>query len=138
MDMSALAGILVCIGFWLAISWVLACTGGWRALAKRYRNATRRAGKLFPFASVGMRLGVGYGNCVFVRVDSEGIGVSVFPLFRFFHPKLFIPWSAISGCRCERTWDGDYTVVDVSEPTIQMRFSGKLGRAIYETRDTAC
>jgi hypothetical protein len=72
---------------------------------------------------------------LFVRFDSAGIGLSVFPLFRFFHPRLFIPWSAVSDCKQERHWFMNFTAVYVSEPSVRMLFRGRLGRELYEFRN---
>ena len=126
------------IGGWLAISCLHSFVGGWHALAKKYRSTTSSSGKLFSFAS--MALGrsffpVSYQSCLFVRLDSTGIALSVFPLFRFFHPKLFIPWSAVSDWRRERFWFMKCTVVYISESPTRMRFLGRVGREIYEARN---
>ena len=128
------------IGAWLGISCFLSIIGGWYALAKRYRSTTRNSGKPFYFASMGLGRGlspVSYRSCLFVHLDSSGIALSVFPLFRFFHPKLFIPWSAVSDCRRERFWFMDCTAVYVSDPQTRMLFRGRLGREIYESRNHA-
>jgi hypothetical protein len=128
------------IGGWLTICCFISLIGGWHALAKRYRNASSTSGKLFSFASMGLGSGsfpVSYRSCLFVRLDPTGIALSVFPLFRFFHPKLLIPWSAVSNCKRERLWFMDCTAVYVSEPQIRMLFRGRLGREIYETQNHA-
>jgi hypothetical protein len=128
------------IGGWLTICCFISLIGGWHALAKRYRSTSRTSGTLFSFASMGLGRGffpVSYRSCLFVRLDSTGIALSVFPLFRFFHPKLVIPWSAVSDCKRERFWFMDCTAVYVSEPQTRMLFRGKLGREIYETRNHA-
>jgi hypothetical protein len=128
------------IGGWLAISCFLSLIGGWHALAKRYRSTMSASGRLLSFASMELGRGffpVSYRSCLFARLDSAGIGLSVFPLFRFFHPKLFIPWSAVSDCKRERFWFMDCTAVYVSEPQTRMLFRGRLGREIYETRSHA-
>jgi hypothetical protein len=128
------------IGGWLAICCFLSFIGGWHTLAKRYRSTMSISGKLFSFASMGLGHGffpVSYRSCLFVRLDSTGIALSVFPLFRFFHPKLLIPWSAVSDCKRERFWFMDCTAVYVSEPQTRMLFRGRLGREIYETRNHA-
>lgn len=128
------------IGGWLAICCFLSFIGGWHALAKRYRSTISTSGKLFSFASMGLGRGffpVSYRSCLFVRLDSTGIALSVFPLFRFFHPKLLIPWSAVSDCKRERFWFMDCTAVYVFEPQTRMLFRGRLGREIYETRSHA-
>jgi len=128
------------IGGWLAITCLLSLLGGWHSLARKYRSTSRYSGKLFYFASMGLGRGffpVGYGRCLFVRLNSDGLALSVFPLFRFFHPKLFIPWSAVSDCKRERFWFVNCTAVYVSEPQTRLLFHGRLGREIYESRNHA-
>ena len=43
-----------------------------------------------------MRKGTNYGNCLILAVNSDGIYLSVFFLFRIGHPPLFIPWPDVS------------------------------------------
>jgi hypothetical protein len=126
------------IGGWLVICWFLSVRGGWHPLSKRYRNSMAGSGKLFPFASMALGRGfspVRYRGCLFVRLDSTGIALAVLPLFRFCHPKLLIPWSAVSDCKRERFGFMDCTAVYVSEPQIRMLFPGSLGTEVYETRN---
>jgi hypothetical protein len=128
------------IGGWLAVSCLLSLIGGWHALAGKYRSATSSAGKLFSFASMGLRRGLGrvsYRHCLFVRFDSQGIMLSIFPLFRFFHPRLLIPWNAVSECKKERFWFMSCTAVYVSEPRVRILLLGRLGRELYEFRHNA-
>lgn len=130
----------VFIAGWLAICCLLSLIGGWHALAKRYRNSLSPPGKLFSFASLGLGAGlvpVSYRSCLFVRLGSTGISLSVFPFFRFFHPKLFIPWSAVSECKRERFWFMNCTALYLSEPQIRLLFYGRVGRDIYEARSHA-
>ena len=125
---------------WLGICCLLSVIGGWHALATRYRSTLSSSGKLFPFASMGLGRGfspVSYGSCLFVRLDSTGIELSVLPMFRFFHPKLLIPWSAVSDCRRERYWFVDCTALYIAEPQVRMLFRGRLGREIFEARGRA-
>ena len=135
--------IIAClIGFWLAISCFFSFASGWHALAKRYRCTTTSSGRLHRFVSMGLGQGwgfpaVGYRRCLFARVDSAGILLAILPLFRFFHPQLFIPWSAVSDCRRERLWFINYTAVYISEPQTRMIFRGRLGEEIYEARNQA-
>jgi len=128
------------IGGWLAISCFLSLIGGWHSLARKYRSTASSSGKLYSFASLGLGRGFGpvsYRSCLFVRFDAEGIALSVFPLFRFFHPRLFIPWSAVSDCKQERHWFMNFTAVYVSDSPIRILFRGQLGREIYEFRNHA-
>jgi hypothetical protein len=125
------------IGGWLAICCLLSLIGGWHALARKYRSTTRSSGELFGFASLGLGRGFGpvsYRSCLFVQFDAAGIRLSIFPLFRFFHPRMCIPWSAVSDCKQERYWFMNCTAVYVSDPPVRMRFLGRLGRELYEFR----
>ena len=39
---------------------------------------------------------VGYGSCLMIHVNERGMYLAVFPLFRFCHPRLFVPWLAFT------------------------------------------
>lgn len=39
-------------------------------------------------------------NALNVAVDESGLHLSLFPLFRLFHPPLFIPWDHITTRSC--------------------------------------
>src|SRR5919198_5653126 len=90
-------------GGWIGISLLLSWISGWRALAERYRATQRCTGVRFWMKSAAMRWGVGYRSSVNFGVDSSGLFLSVFPLFRAGHPPLLIPWADISFSR-ERGW----------------------------------
>ncbi len=82
----------------LGISLVLSHVSGWGKLAIRYRRTGPVEGTTWSFQSV--QFGKGfyqghYGSCITVVANSEGLGLSVLPLFRPGHPPLFIPWSDI-------------------------------------------
>jgi hypothetical protein len=130
--------LLMFVGAWLAISGIISFAGGWHALARKFRGGVSGSGTMFSFASMGMgrgRFPVSYRNCLFVRFDSAGLALSVFPLFRFFHPNLLIPWSAIAACKKERFWFMNCTAIYVSNPPIRMLFRGQLGAELYEFRN---
>jgi len=130
------------IGGWCAIGALLSYVGGWHELSKNYRRESAVEGRLFPFASmsVGPKLfPVSYGSCLFVRLGTEGIALSIFPIFRFLHPPLFIPWRIVTDCRRERFWSLTHTAIYLSEPKTRMLFAGRLGKAIDDlwTREHA-
>src|ERR1022692_2161618 len=87
---------------WCAVSYSLSFLGGWFALGMRFRRTSAvPLGKSFWFASLSMRkwlIPVSYRNCIFATVCAQGVGLSVFPVFRLGHAKLFIPWSAVADC----------------------------------------
>jgi hypothetical protein len=127
--------VAVVIGFWLILGCLLASFGGWHSLSKLYRSNAKSSGTRFSFAT--MLLGSGsmplsYRSCMIIRVDRNAISLSVYPPFRFFHPKLLIPWSVVSSCRQERFWFLKCTSIDLTEPHIRLRFLGKAGKEINE------
>lgn len=66
------------------------------ALSLRFRDIGEFHSYQWPFQSVQMRtLWGNYNNCVNFGADQTGLYMAVFPLFRFGHPPLFIPWSEI-------------------------------------------
>jgi hypothetical protein len=122
------------IGIWLVMSLLLSVLGGWHSLSKIYRSAPRKTGKLYSFST--MVLGsafmpMSYRGCMFIRLEESGISLEVFPVFRFFHPRLFIPWDEIISCREEYFWFMKCTTLSLKRTEIQFRFLGQVGKAIY-------
>jgi hypothetical protein len=121
---------------WCGIIAFLSLIGGWHALSKRYRAVQPVQGRLFAFASMGLGRSffpVSYGSCLFVRVGAAGIGLSIFPIYRILHPPLFIPWSAAAECKREKFWWFTHTAVYLTDFQTRILFTGRLGRAIYES-----
>ena len=84
--------------FWLGIVALKSVGGGWHRLASRFRSPADVNGDKFRFASMYIRTGalpVSYINCLFVTVNPTGIRLSILFLYRFLHPPLFVPWSAV-------------------------------------------
>jgi hypothetical protein len=83
---------------WCFICWLISIIGGWSQLANRYRCRDRIVGTAWSFQSAdvrGMFLPTGYGGCLRVVANHDGIGFSVLFPFRVGHPPLFFPWSEI-------------------------------------------
>lgn len=83
---------------WLTLCGLLARIGGWANLAKDFRTHDNQEGERFLFASgrLGNRLfPANYGNCLIVTVNARGIRLAILLPFRFQHPPLFLPWSAM-------------------------------------------
>jgi len=95
---------------WVAVVAVLSF-GGWQQLASRYRVAN-----LPPDADVSSlgwaRVGrVSYRNSLLVGACQEGLVFQVFFLFRFFHPPLLIPWSAVGSLQTTTSlWSTTYSI----------------------------
>src|ERR1700737_4025492 len=94
--------VLLFVGTWALTLHVLGIISGWALLAKRFRSTGMLCGYSWPFRSARMRFLVQYRNCLSVGADESGLYVAVFPLFRFGHPPLLIPWSEVSVISGER------------------------------------
>src|SRR3990172_6382076 len=95
------------IVFWLAISGALSLLGGWYELSQRFKRNDAVDGERFYFRSgaIGWRwLPVSYGSCLFATIGSKSIALSVLFPFRFLHPPLLIPWSAVERCEKVKLW----------------------------------
>jgi hypothetical protein len=77
-------------------SWV----GGWALLAKVYltQDSTTLDGETWKYQSIQMRWGTNYGNCVTVRANPLGLGLSV--LFLFGH--VLIIWRRLDRLRSSK------------------------------------
>jgi hypothetical protein len=83
----------------LAVSGTISFVGGWFFLARMFPDRAFAASHLFSSTSgyFGRVIG-GYGRCVSLAVSSSGLRLSIFPLFRAFHPPIVIPWQQVVGC----------------------------------------
>ena len=84
------------VALWLLVSAVISFIGGWSALAKRFRRNQPFNGMVLNGQSGNMRWIAGYGNCLTIGSNPEGLYLAMWPLFRFRHPPLLIPWGEIS------------------------------------------
>jgi hypothetical protein len=87
-----------------------------------------------PLSSMSLHAGMvptRYWNCITVQLWAEGFGLSVLLPFRFMHPPLLIPWSAIRDCRnAGLVWGGVEVVLD--QPDVRIRLYGRVGAAIHD------
>lgn len=98
----ALLPVLI-VGFWLALCAIIAWLGGWARLADRYRLWTTFEGTRFGGQSAALGW-TSYGGVLTFGVDGRGLYLAVFPLFRFAHPPLFVPWSDVSAHEVRGRW----------------------------------
>lgn len=82
---------------WCFVVWLLSHMGGWQGLATRYASGNREVTGTRHGSVTGMVGGVSYRGTLTVHVNSEGFFLEVMPLFKIGHPRLFIPWTEISG-----------------------------------------
>lgn len=88
--------VIFFIAGWVSVLYLIALASGWDSLAKRFRFKGRFYGEIFSFRSARMRFYVHFGNCLDIGADESGLYLAVFPIFRFGHPPLLIPWSEVS------------------------------------------
>src|SRR5438477_11166837 len=90
------------ISIWIGVSAVLSYMSGWPKLAVEYRAQRPPCGKCYLLAG-GKVGGVWYRGCLTIYTSAEGLYMSVWPIFRFREPPLFIPWTEIHYQR-EKRW----------------------------------
>ena len=93
---------IVLVGMWVGVNALLSYSSGWQKLAAVYRAQRPPSGRCFPIQ--GGRIGDVFARgCLTIYTSPEGMYVSIWPIFRFREPPLFIPWSDIRNRR-ERRW----------------------------------
>ena len=122
----------VCL--WLFICAVIGSVGGWSSLSKIFLAQFPFTGTKWQLQRGQMRLGVGYNGCLTVGANSEGLYLAVFPLFRFMHPPLLVPWNQIK-VRRGKSWPwGEYVTFMLGyETAIPLKISGTLAARLRES-----
>lgn len=118
-----------------ALAWLLACAaasmlGGWYELASLYASRQPLEGRKFTLSSGSIGRAMQYGGCLFATVGAAGIAVSVLFIFRFMHPRLVIPWSAIERCEKTRGWFMDRVALRIVGFDRPLFLGGALGDAV--------
>jgi hypothetical protein len=89
-------GLVALLIAFAGIIYLISRIGGWHSLALRYRRPPGpRPNTKFWMASMGIGPLIGYHGCVMIGANERGLYLSVWPLFRFGHAPLLIPWSAL-------------------------------------------
>ncbi|MDD5070404.1 MAG: hypothetical protein PHV17_06710 [Candidatus Omnitrophica bacterium] len=77
---------------WCLMGFLVARLSGWHQLGIKYRFSGKFDGKKWTMKSIGMKSGQNYLNIITIGINRTGLYLSVFPLFRFGHPAILIPW----------------------------------------------
>ena len=95
--------VVLVVGLWcLFVLWLLSELSGWRRVAALYRAQRPPSGRCILMS--GGKIGdVWYRGCLTIYTSDEGLYLSIWPIFRFRQPPLFIPWSAVQN-RHEKRW----------------------------------
>jgi hypothetical protein len=101
--MLVIAFIVLIPAMWFGIISLLAQASGWERLAADYPAKRPPSGQRFilEWAKVGA---VYYRHCLTIYRAPEGIYLSVWPIFRFRQPPLFIPWRELRNRREKRVF----------------------------------
>jgi hypothetical protein len=107
---------------WIFVCYVLSWSGGWRKLAKRFR-ATELKGEPHYLEGaivgrIGLFGGASYRGCLTIRIHPEGLGLSVWFIFRAGHPPLFIPWKELRFIGEEKFFWFRFSKYQVGDPKI--------------------
>jgi len=81
---------------WILLNFIISRLTGWARMAAHYHKAGGFTGKVWRFQTITTRRGMGYRGSTNVGADSRGLHLSLFFLFRFGHPPLFVPWRDIT------------------------------------------
>lgn len=110
---SVLPGILILGVTFSLLGWA----GGWRAVARIYPASGSPHGTRFGMQRC--KFGwVDYNGCMTMHVSAEGLRIAVWWIFRFGHPTLFIPWSALHVREVIENWWCRDIVLSIGEPEI--------------------
>ena len=119
---------------WIGIGTLLSVSSGWFSLSEQFRaEQMPTMGERFNFVSgsMGQRLfPVSYGGCLFVAVNEEGFGLSIFFPFRIFSPPMFIPWYEVESVESKRFMFFNYAVVRLRNRWVTISIRGKAGERI--------
>jgi len=106
---------------------------GWSALANFYRFSGEFQGERWRFQSAEMRWRIGYNNCLTIGANESGLYISLFFLFRFNHPNLFIPWNEVT-LDAKKGFLYKYLEFRfLQAPMIPFRVSERLGQRIMQS-----
>jgi len=113
MSKEAISLILINVALFIGLLSYFQRSSGWNVLARNYRSreplqhavrwffVSARMGRREPNPLLGVQKPlVPLRNAMNVAVNEEGLRLSMFPLFRLFHPPLFFPWDHISTQSC--------------------------------------
>ena len=124
--------------FLLPLVWVIVCVvisrlGGWSQLAGAYQDAlpvTPAPIRRWRMRSARMRWGTNYNGILNIGVDTQGLRLSVFFLFRPAHPPLFIPWHDIAVSPTKALFYKGYSLTFARAPGVKVTIRDDLFREV--------
>jgi hypothetical protein len=119
MDIYAVFAIIA-VGFalfWVVLLELISRAGGWKRVAQQYRATTLPEGRTFTMQHCAFSW-VDYNGCLTIVVSAEGVYLRLWPPFRFSHPALLIPWSALHVLKVRATGWSKEVKLAIDEPAI--------------------
>ena len=118
---------------WGGVSFIIANVGGWSRLAQFYETQSKFEGEKWHMKSGRMGL-ANYNGCLTIGANHEGIYLAVFPLFRFGHPPLFIPWYDVTASEEKAFFMPALSLTFARMPSVKLRVFGRLGDTLLSHR----
>lgn len=123
--------------FWCFVIWIISHIGGWNRLAQRYRTEQEPSGKAWH--GVQGKVGLAsYKGSLTCTTDSRGMFLEPSLVFRFAHPRLFIPWSDFHKVGRQRILWFTFVRAKIGQPPVGSLaldakiFEGSEGRKLLE------
>jgi hypothetical protein len=136
--------LLAFVALWLLATGLASVLGGWHAIAERYAapDAFEATGQRMRFRTILFRrlpwLPARYRGCVTISLTPGALHIAVPSVFRFRHPPLLIPWTAIARCEEGSFLGFRWTDMEVRDEDPTIRIFGAAGEAVaaeWQRRD---
>lgn len=127
--------LLLFVAMWTGVTGLLAHLGGWATLAQRFQSDAPVQGTRFRFASGALgrqSFPVNYSSCLFVKVNTMGLRLSLFLPFRFLSPPLFVPWTAVESVEQKRMLFIRFTTFVLQGTWPRITLNGAAAEAVYQ------
>lgn len=133
----ALVAPLAFVVIWVLTTGFISMIGGWHALADRYGAPDGfevEPEQRLRFRSILLRrlpwFPARYRGCVTISLTPAGCHLAVLFVFRFRHPPLLIPWSAMARCEEGSLLGFRWTDVEVRDADPVIRIYAGAGAAV--------
>lgn len=102
--------------FWCFVVLMISRMGDWHRLAAHYAAGDRAPSGTVHNGVFGMVGKARYKFALTVHTAPDGLFLETSPLFRIGHPRLFIPWNAVTGRDTRQIQQWQTTVLTIGQP----------------------